>query len=145
MTHPFSKYERVVSVKKALFATTAFAMVFAFISGAFAQTYSDVTKYTGTFGNRSATINSGTVPAYDDVRDTRAGLTVIASATAPNISGTLTMATKDGSIVSTSSITLNSATPTVITVNGPLYFQKVKVALGAPGAATAKVNLVQSR
>lgn len=122
----------------ALLASSAFVSVNA-------QTYSDVTKHTGYFGNRSATITSVTTPAFDDLRDTRAGLTVIASASTAGISGTLTLATKDGVVVSESTVTLFQTSTTVINVAGPVNFQKVRFKLNAPGNASAKVNLVQSR
>lgn len=83
--------------------------------------------------------------AFDTVQDTRAGLTVIASSSVPNISATLTLATKDDAIVSESQVTLFQTSSTVINVPGPLNFQKVRFRLNAPGTASAKVNLVQSR
>lgn len=132
--------------KTKLFAAVLGLVAAALISvSANAQTYSDVTKNTGFFGNRSATINSGTVPAFDTVQDTRAGLTVIASSSVPNISATLTLATKDDAIVSESQVTLFQTSSTVVNVPGPLNFQKVRFRLNAPGNASAKVNLVQSR
>lgn len=111
-------------------------------SGVSAQTYSDVTKWNGTFGHRSATLSSTAVGTYDNVPDTRANMTLVASATTPNISGTLTLAAKDGTVISESSITLNQTTPTVININGPLNFQQARVKVNAPGAAQAKSGLI---
>lgn len=131
---------------KKLFSIALGLVAAAFISvSANAQTYSDVTKYTGSFGNRSATITSASVPAFDNVQDTRANLTVIASSSVPGISATLTLSTKDDSIVSQTSLTLFQTSSTVVSFNGPLNFQKARLTLNAPGNASAKVNLVQSR
>lgn len=114
-------------------------------SSVLAQSYSDVTKWNGTFGHRAATLTSSSTGGFDNVPDTRANLSVVASATTANISGTLTLAAKDGTIVSQSNITLNQTTPTVVTINGPLNFQKVQVKVGAPGAATAKSGLIYTK
>lgn len=137
-------------MKKALFATSALAMLLAFAFGAKVQTFKDETPLNEYIGVRTAQHTSSTTGTHDNVPITHAAMTMLVSSSTAGIRATLTLSTKgasnsaNGSIVGTSALTFFT-TPAVIAVPAHLNFQKVKLTLNAPGAATASDTRIFSR
>ncbi|MET4294727.1 hypothetical protein ABIB06_006560 [Bradyrhizobium sp. LB8.2] len=133
-----------------LLGTLLAALVVGLVAVADAQTFATETS-NDYLTVHSAQHTSSTTGTYKSVPSTRGTMTMLISSSVAGVTATLTLSTKgtgadsaNGSIVSTSALTLFT-TPTAITVAGPLNFQKVKLTLNAPGAATASDTRIFSR
>lgn len=130
---------------KKLFSIALGLVAAALISvSAQAQTFTDATK-TPYFGVQTGQHTSATTGTYKTVYDTRGNMSMYASASTAGVTGTITLADKDGRVISTTAVTINVTTTEILNVTGPLKFQQAKLTLNAPGNASVSDTRVFTR
>ncbi len=109
-----------------------------------AQTFLEPTK-TPYISTQFAQHTSTSTGAFKPVAETRSSMSIYASSTVGGVTGTLTLADKDGRVISTTTVTIPVTTTEILAVPAPLKFQQAKPTLNAPGNASVSDLRVFSR
>jgi hypothetical protein len=107
------------------------------------QTYSTITDSSGFYHRKSTRVTSATTIANENVDRTKANISSIVSSTIA-VTTTIIQMLKDGTVISTTNVA-PSATTNIVTIAGPLNFQKFKVSPTTIANGLLDVDVVQSQ